>query len=422
MSKTRYLQRLGQSWYVRVKVPAGLQAQVHNTHIRRALGTQDLDEADRRKWPAVAAIRAEFDRLRGLAPVPTVRATDGPVSDPAARAEVAPPSFAINCTPMAEAHLQSIAKPVLGLDELIEAWLTASDFLKTTKFQRRQAYAEFRGFVGANLAPSAVSDSVAANFVDQCLLAAPGAPSTKRQKLSALAAFWEWLAQRRHVPRNQNPWRGFRLSGKRQDDQPPKKRPYRDEELVLLFSGEPTYPCLREVMALGLFTGARIDELCSLTMGAIRWQGGIAFTQIVRSKTDAGCRTLAISHPVALKIIKRRWRADAPPQLSLFSELKGGGYDKKLSWHVGQAFRRHRDQRQLGRETDFHSLRRTFITRLENLGVDQVRIARYVGHRLPTLAFTVYSGGSTDNTQRETAQTVSYPAGVEAAVISFLKF
>ena len=87
---------------------------------------------------------------------------------------------------------------------------------------------------------------------------------------------------------------------------------------------------------------------------------------------------------------------------------------------ASKAFGRHRDRIGLSRETDFHSFRRTFITLLENLGVDQVRIARYVGHELPTLAFTVYSGGSTEVTMKATARCVLYPPAVEAAVDSFL--
>ncbi|MEH6421266.1 DUF6538 domain-containing protein [Pseudomonas sp. CGJS7] len=63
MSKTQYLQRLGQSWYLRVKVPRALQGHVGNTHLRRALGTRDLDEALRLKWPALAQIRAYLEAL-----------------------------------------------------------------------------------------------------------------------------------------------------------------------------------------------------------------------------------------------------------------------------------------------------------------------------------------------------------------------
>lgn len=431
MSKKRYLQQLGQSWYVRVKVPAELQPQLRNTHIRRALGTSDLDEADRRKWLAVMSIRAEFDRLRGLPP-------SRPDHSPGSRQ--APLAFAINCkpagaqsvqsvanasaiicTPTAGEPLQSIANAGLGLDELLETWLATSDFLKTTKFQRRKAYEGFRQFVGRNIPASSVTGALAASYVDERLMTGSEAPSTKRHTLSGLAVFWEWLQQRQHVPRGHNPWRGFRVSSKRQDSHPPKKRPYTDEELLLLFSGEPCYRGIRDVMALGLLTGARIDEICSLRIAETRWVEGIALVRISRSKTEAGCRTLAVSHPVALGVLRRRWYDNAPPSALLFSELQGGGYDNKLSWGLGQAFRRHRDLRGLSRETDFHSLRRTFITRLENLGVDQVRIARYVGHQIPTLAFKVYSGGSTDNTQRETARAIGYPPAVEAAVIAFLK-
>lgn len=78
MSKTRYLQQLGHSWYLRVKVPPGLQITLRNTHIRRALRTRDLDEANRRKWPALAQLRAFFDALAAgatIEPVPIAVAT-----------------------------------------------------------------------------------------------------------------------------------------------------------------------------------------------------------------------------------------------------------------------------------------------------------------------------------------------------------
>jgi integrase len=190
--------------------------------------------------------------------------------------------------------------------------------------------------------------------------------------------------------------------------------------LATLFSGAPTYLALREVMALGLYTGARIDEICSLRREGIRIERGTAFMEIANSKTAAGERVIAVAHPIPLAIIKSRLREKSNTTNQLFHELKGGGYDEKLSWHVGQAFRYHRNGRELTGATDFHSLRRTFITRLENLGVDQVHIARYVGHSLPTLAFKVYSGGATDSTQRATARSIHYPRKVEDAVRRFL--
>lgn len=413
MSKTQYLQRLGQSWYLRVKVPRALQGRIGNTHIRRALGTRDLDEAVRRKWPALAQVRAYLETLAGHTPDLPLPALPPP-----------PHAIAINCNPTPAPPLQLIARAHGlngGLDALLDQWLESTGCLKTTAFQRRQAYRELRAFLGGDRSPEVITEAVAAEYVNERLKRSNDSPSTRRRKLSALGAFWEWMASRRFVPKGVNPWKGFRLTGKSGEATRVKKRPYTMPELARLFSGSPTYPALREVMALGLYTGARIDELCSLTQGDLRWERGVAFVRITRSKTHAGARTLAVAHPIPVAILRSRSKGRPVPQSQLFPELKGGGYDKKLSWHVGQAFRYHRNKQKLGGETDFHSLRRTFITRLENLGIDQVQIARYVGHSLPTLAFQVYSGGATEVTQRSTGRAIHYPRDVEAAVQRFLR-
>lgn len=65
----RYLQKLGLSWYVRVKVPASLQAVVGNTHIRKALHTRDLSVAEKLKWAEVARIKSELNRLKTIDPL-----------------------------------------------------------------------------------------------------------------------------------------------------------------------------------------------------------------------------------------------------------------------------------------------------------------------------------------------------------------
>lgn len=233
--------------------------------------------------------------------------------------------------------------------------------------------------------------------MDTCLTRSPDSPSTRRRALSALGASREWMASRRYVDRSSNPWRGSRFGNGDEDRTKPRKQPYDESELITLFSGNTNYPTLRDAMALGLYTGARIDEICSLQRENIRIERGIAYVQICKSKKKAGVRTIPMAHAIPFGILRTRLRTKAPAAAQLFPELKGGGYDKKLSWQVGQAFRYHRNGRGLSGTTDFHSLRRTFVTRLENLRVDQVPIARYVGHSLPTLAFKSYSGRATES-------------------------
>lgn len=406
MSKNRYLQRLGHSWYVRIKVPTALRGTIKSTHIRRALHTRDLDEANRRKWAAVAQVHAY---LQAQASNPN-RDLHLAIPPPTATTPVAP-------LPCPQDDLHNL-RPSMGLDSLSEEWAATSS-LKTVRFQRLQAYKELRRHLGANQNPMAVTGSLAACYVDECLLRSTDSPSTRRRKLSALASFWEWMAVRCYLPRGTNPWKGFRISSEG-GATTPKKRPYTMPELVQLFSGTPSYPALREVMVLGLYTGARIDELCSITRGDARVEDGFVYIHIGQSKTPAGTRTLAIWHPIAKGLLTRRLKRKGARTAQLFPELKGGGYDNKLSWRVGQAFRYHRNGRGLTGATDFHSLRRTFITRLENLGVDQVRIARYVGHSLPTLAFQLYSGGATEATQAATGQIIAYPKEVEQAIAAFI--
>lgn len=202
--------------------------------------------------------------------------------------------------------------------------------LKTVQFQRQQAYKELRAYLGRDCSPEAVTDALAASYVDDRLSQSTDSLSTRRRKLSALRAFWEWMASRRYVPRKANPWQGFRLRNGDADIKP-SKRPYTMAELVTLFSGQPTYPALREIMALGLFTGARINELCSLTQGDIAIHRGMALVRIAKSKTGAGVRTIAVVHPIAFGVLKARYRKGAHASDQLFHELKGGGYDKKLS-------------------------------------------------------------------------------------------
>ena len=232
MRKTPYLQRLGHSWYLRVKVPTTLQGRVGSTHIRRALGTRDLDEAVRRKWPALAQVRSYLDQLRSAAP-------HLPASLPA--------TFAIGCTQSAgNPGLQSIAnlghpsKPVQGLDALAERWIEGAGATKTVRYQRRQAYGELRKFLGQDCTPDWVSGPLAAEYVDAHLFKSKDSPGTRRRKLSALGAFWEWMSSRGFSTKGSNPWRGFKIPATNGSRTTARKRPYTTPELLQLFSGTPT--------------------------------------------------------------------------------------------------------------------------------------------------------------------------------------
>jgi integrase len=147
---------------------------------------------------------------------------------------------------------------------------------------------------------------------------------------------------------------------------------------------------------------------------------GAYFVTLRTGKGKTRVRTIAASHQAPSTVLDSLWNP-AKREAQLFPSFNPGGYDAKLSWAVSKAFGRYRDALGLPREVDFHSFRRTLVTPLENLRVHQVANARYVGHALPTLAFTVYSAGSTEKTNREVARKIRYSATVEKAMEAFLK-
>lgn len=160
VSKTQYLQQLGRSWYLRVKIPASLHRKVGSTHIRRALHTRDLDEANRRKWAALAHVHAYLDALA------TGKATEASL----------PTNF--NSSAGSNLKLPSVAGTESGtsprLDALSKEWADATQS-KTLRFQRLQVYRELRDFLGLDLTPACVTDALAGSYVDTCITCSPEA-------------------------------------------------------------------------------------------------------------------------------------------------------------------------------------------------------------------------------------------------------
>lgn len=87
--------------------------------------------------------------------------------------------------------------------------------------------------------------------------------------------------------------------------------------------------------------------------------------------------------------------------------------DEKFSASAVKAYGRCRRPYRVPDGTDFHSFRRHVITVLEAAGVGQVPIARFVGHKVGTLAADTYCSGGSKKLALEVASKVRYSAKVE---------
>ncbi|WP_218026280.1 DUF6538 domain-containing protein [Acetobacter indonesiensis] len=239
--------------------------------------------------------------------------------------------------------------------------------------------------------------------------------NTINSYLSSMRSFWTWLVDAGEA--ESNPWvgmsGGLKKLAKKEIENGAEKRPFTDAEIIALLTGEPNSRdprmarTIHDVFRLGLMTGARQNELCSLTVGRvvvpdnpgeILW--GISITRDV-AKTDNSVRTIPL-HPLVRPIIERRLKAakgTGEPDALLFPELKPGGEDSKLGWGFSKHFLRYR-KAVLGEEgsgTDFHSTRRCFATFMETALANGAAACtstvhdRLIGHTSTRLAANTYA-------------------------------
>ena len=188
-----------------------------------------------------------------------------------------------------------------------------------------------------------------------------------------------------------------------------KRRTYTAEEICTLLTGLEGRP-LDALFRLGLFTGARLDELCSLQAKDVQEQEGSWWLSITEGKTENAVRMIPVHsaiEPLVLTLKNEAASAKGNPDGWLFPNITPGGPDNKRSWNVSKKFTRER--RKLGVDTPqtvFHSTRKNLAEALEAGEVPLSTAKLIVGHERGDMTFGVYSKG----------QFVDLKAAIEKAV------
>ena len=160
---------------------------------------------------------------------------------------------------------------------------------------------------------------------------------------------------------------------------------------------------LTDLIKLGMFTGCRIEELCSLKLENIT----DTVLQIRNAKTDSGDRDVPIH--VELRQLVTRLIAGSTDGY-LLSGLTLNKYGDRSN-AIGKRFGRLKTKLGFDRRLVFHSVRKSFITKLERAEVAPASIARVVGHEIGSqysLALSVYSAGLSEEQISAIVNKVSY--------------
>jgi len=228
------------------------------------------------------------------------------------------------------------------------------------------------------------------------------APKTLKTAFITVRSFIKWLEEEALLDHDR-PAKHLNstLIVLRKQSKADKRRSFTDKELQTLFSPENFTPgTFRNawqfwVPIIGLYTGARIEELCQLHLADIRQEEGtgIWFFDINSEdekdvKTEAGKRMVPIHQDLIDLGLLDRVEAlrKMKGTIRLFPTLNSRSSTGKLSGAVTQWFTRYRRTCGVGAEKGeksiavFHSFRHSLISRCKFMDLSRRKVQEMVGH------------------------------------------
>jgi integrase len=209
------------------------------------------------------------------------------------------------------------------------------------------------------------------------------APRTKEKHLDRLRVFFKNCMDRRLL--SYNPCDGLRVTGKAQDEEQ-TRQPFNEKDLKALFDPShitPTMPHKHWIPILGLYTGARLNELAQLHLEDIECIDEIWGMHIRRKvKNQSSKRFVPLRQELLdLGFIDYIEGVKQAKFEHVFPGLPQGGNgpgDPVGDWFNRTFLRKTCDVNDPTKS--FHSFRHTFASLAERSGLSDQRIARLTGH------------------------------------------
>jgi integrase len=298
----------------------------------------------------------------------------------------------------AKAFYDIASGQVVTLDDYVDGWLTSISHLKDRTINQMQR--DVVSFLKEETSHIPSRETIAAWIRAS---KSTGVKSIKR-KLGSLGSFWEYLLVE-GVVTDLSPFSGHKLPRDTAQTKLARRGFTNDECLALMAKVSLSNDtALADLITLGLYTGARIEELCRLRVDDIITEDNHRALRINKSKTQAGTRTVPL-HP-AITVLVDRLAADSKDGYLIFSKSKNQ-YDER-STGLSRRFGRLKSSLGYGPELVFHSLRKTVTTKLEQAGVSEGIAADIVGHEKQTITYGLYSGGTSMAQKMEAISKITY--------------
>ena len=451
MPETRHLSRRHGNnetgtWYAIKSVPRNLQLVVGKRHLLKSLNTTDLIVARSRRHQALAEFEVILNQARqqtgadlvmdtALAWRKTVQRIDAgdlsrfwvhpspsPGTDMRALAlGLASDDIERTADEIAASHSPSLARTFYGVAtgtatpvlQHVNSWLreggTKGPFDERTTKQYRMALDRFSDWCricGVPATIETIKKPVAGRYVTDHFVARGINPLTTNRHICALSSYWRWLIKRTGI--ELNPWQGQTISKAPARNGEKAKRPFTDHEMNVLLTGGAKQE-LADAIRVAALSGMRMEEIYRLTVA----DTASRLFNIRLSKTTAGVRKVPIHSDLAA-IVARRTEGKAPTAYLFHkapdSHVRSANLSHKFThYRLSVGVNEQEDGRRQSR-VDFHSLRRWFVTKARNAGIDRAVVAAVVGHETGNLTDDVYSGGPSLQQRKACVEAVRLPA------------
>ena len=154
------------------------------------------------------------------------------------------------------------------------------------------------------------------------------------------------------------------------------------------------------LIKLAMYTGCRIEELCSLHCSRVSHDR----FEVVNGKTRASNRVIPIHSKIKPLIQKLKRKSNDGYIISGFEKNKYGNRSNVL----GKRFGKLKSRLFYDNSKVFHSFRMSVATQLEQAGVPEGVAADILGHDKPTMSYGLYSGGSSFQQKKSAIEEINY--------------
>jgi integrase len=392
-------------YFATLKVPKHLRERLGKTKFKRTLGTGDKRRAQELAKPLVALWKAQLrqadgepeavkdealrwrealSELRRAGDESNAEAVEGLIVDKAEDIEQRQDLAAA----------QEFASVALGYSTPsrlhFDAWVASIEHLVPKA--RDQYKADVRLLTESFQTLEAMTPQALRQWTEAITTRgqAPVSPSSLKRMVSCWRSYWSYLQGQNIVPAESKPFGLIRLPRKGKAGGASKGGwlpfPAVDVPKLAAASKEAGDSPLADLISLAAYTGARIEELCSLEWKHVQEDS----FRIIDAKTPAGIREVPI-HP-ALQPLLVQLRKEAKDGYVL-AGLTFNKYGDRSN-AIGKRFGRLKVKLGYGDQHVFHSFRKTLVTLLEDAGVSENLAADIVGHEKPRITYGLYSGGA----------------------------